>query len=135
MQLRGQQVPSSFSAVRMSEKLFAQDMPCSSTPPHPVLRVARGEWCLTAPALNCSVKLDTSMPTEVLSSGKNAAPCSLGFVFTVKERNNAFPSLFSCLFLLFQGQNCYPTVTECVCVWRTGLAVAHLEGFGTSGDS
>jgi len=69
VQLRGQRVPTSFSAVHMSEK-FAQDVPCSSTPPHPVLRVARGEWCLTAPALNCSVKLDTLMPIEVVSSGR-----------------------------------------------------------------
>lgn len=50
--------------------MFAQDMPCSGTPPHPVLRVARGVGCLTAPALDCSLKLNTMMPIEVVSSGK-----------------------------------------------------------------
>lgn len=50
--------------------MFAQDMPCSGTSPHPVLRVARGAGCLAALALDCSLKLSTMMPIEVVSSGK-----------------------------------------------------------------
>lgn len=81
--------------------VFAQAMPCTSTLPHPVLRVAREARCLTVPALDCCLKLNTMIPTEVESSGKLHPTWCLFFHL---EREECFSPLLSCLFLSFSSK-------------------------------
>lgn len=112
--------------------MFAQDTPCSGTPPHPVLRVAKGAECLTAPASDSSQKQNTIMPVEVVYlQGSCSSWLLLGVsVFTLRGRNNISPrSCPASFFLFFQGWSCYLTVAECGGGWRTGFVTAHLNGF------